>query len=175
MLQRLTWLSRFQNLKFAILFAASIALFLLFLIYVTLLQFVLLWDFHVAVACWRPGDADMRRRSMRWLRGRRTARGHRVAGLGRRRAPLDRASLKFGQTAIEPSRQRDALGTRSLHPDSCVRNDVTVGPPGTVLRRTPNMSGERPALRCWGQMFSSLKPAPPLRGRSCCLRWKWRP
>ena len=48
-LGRLTWLSRFQNLRFALIFMASVPLFLLFMIYV-FLQFVLLWDFHVAGA-----------------------------------------------------------------------------------------------------------------------------
>ena len=53
-LERLTWLSRAQNLKFALLFAASPPVFFLFLLYVAL-QFVCLWDFHVAgaLSTWR--------------------------------------------------------------------------------------------------------------------------
>ncbi len=54
LLERLTWLSRFQNLKFALIFASSVPLLFLFLLYV-FLQFVLLWDFHLAgaLSAWR--------------------------------------------------------------------------------------------------------------------------
>ncbi|HET9947780.1 MAG TPA: hypothetical protein VFQ22_02525, partial [Longimicrobiales bacterium] len=41
-----------------------------------------------------------------------------------------------------------ALGHPLLHPDTCVRNDVTVGPPGTFLFVTgSNMSGKSTLLR----------------------------
>ncbi len=172
-LQRLTWLSRFQNLKFAILFAASIALFLLFLIYVTL-QFVLLWDFHVAgaLAAWRRRYA--------------TAVDAALAAVGQLEALASLASVAaehpdwaFAQIRTDGDRtlQAEGLGHPLLHPDSCVRNDVMVGPPGSVLLVTgSNMSGKSTLLRAWGRMSSLLKREPPsVRGHLCCLRLRWRP
>ena len=165
-LQRLTWLSRFQNLKFALLFAASIPLFLLFLIYVTL-QFVLLWDFHVAgaLAAWRLRYA--------------TAVDAALAAVGQLEALASLASVAaehpdwaFAQIRTDGDRtlQAQGLGHPLLHPDSCVRNDVTVGPPGTVLLVTgSNMSGKSTLLRALGTNVLLAQAGAPVCARSLVL------
>jgi ABC-type multidrug transport system fused ATPase/permease subunit len=165
-LQRLTWLSRFQNLKFAILFAASIALFLLFLIYVTL-QFVLLWDFHVAgaLAAWRRRYA--------------TAVDAALAAVGQLEAIASLASVAaehpdwaFARIRTDGDRtlQAQGLGHPLLHPDSCVRNDVTVGPRGTVLLVTgSNMSGKSTLLRALGTNVLLAQAGAPVCARSLVL------
>ncbi len=63
----------------------------------------------------------------------------------------DHPDWSYAEPAEEPALRASALGHPLLRPDSCVRNDVTVGPPGTFLLVTgSNMSGKSTLLRALG-------------------------
>ena len=69
----------------------------------------------------------------------------------------------------EPLRHR-VLGHPLLHPGSCVRNDVTVGPPGTVLLVTgSNMSGKSTLLRALATNVLLAQAGGPVCARSLVL------
>jgi ABC-type multidrug transport system fused ATPase/permease subunit len=165
-LARLTWLSRFQNLRFALIFMASIPLLFLFMIYV-FLQFVLLWDFHVAGAL-----STWRRRFGTAVDGALEAVGD-LEALASFAALADEhpdwtfaTMLTDGQRCIEA----EALGHPLLPPVSCVRNDVTLGPPGTVLLVTgSNMSGKSTLLRALGTNVILAQAGAPVCARSLVL------
>ncbi|MHB1193501.1 MAG: MutS-related protein [Longimicrobiales bacterium] len=107
---------------------------------------VLLLDFHLA---WRLD---------RWRAASGTAVRSWLEALGTWEAISALATLahdhpdwSFPDPAEEPALRASALGHPLLRPDSCVRNDVTVGPPGTFLLVTgSNMSGKSTLLRALG-------------------------
>jgi ABC-type multidrug transport system fused ATPase/permease subunit len=166
LLERLIWLSRFQNLKFALIFAASIPLFLLFLLYV-FLQFVLLWDFHVA------GALSV------WRRRFGSAVDEALGAVGQLEAISSLAAVAyehpdwtFAQIRTDGDRMIEAagIGHPLLSPDSCVRNDVTVGPPGSVLLVTgSNMSGKSTLLRALGTNVVLAQAGAPVCARSLLM------
>jgi ABC-type multidrug transport system fused ATPase/permease subunit len=166
LLERLIWLSRFQNLKFALIFAASVPLLLLFLLYV-FLQFVLLWDFHVAGAL------------SAWRRRFGTAIDEALGAVGQLEAISSLAAVAdehpdwtFAQIRTDGARMIEAegIGHPLLSPDSCVRNDVTVGPPGSVLLVTgSNMSGKSTLLRALGTNVVLAQAGAPVCARSLLM------
>jgi len=166
LLERLTWLSRFQNLKFALLFASSPPLFLLFLLYV-FLQFVLLWDFHLAGAL------------SAWRRHFGSAINDALEAVGQIEAISSLASVAdehpdWAFAKIRPDGARiieaEGIGHPLLPPHACVRNDVTVGPPGTVLLVTgSNMSGKSTLLRALGTNVVLAQAGAPVCARSLLM------
>ena len=95
-------------------------------------------------------ETPLRIVNRRGARGRGPDRGNFVARLPSPTSipigPLPRSE----PTALGSSRPRGSA-IRCCPPDSCVRNDVTVGPPGTVLLVTgSNMSGKSTLLRALG-------------------------
>lgn len=163
LLDRLTWLSRFQNLKFALVFAASVPLLFLFLLYV-FVQFVLLWDFHLAGAL------------SAWRRRFGSAIGEALEAVGQLEAVSSLAAVAdehpdwtFPRMRTDGARtiEAEALGHPLLPPAACVRNDVTVGPPGTVLLVTgSNMSGKSTLLRALGTNIALAQAGGPVCARS---------
>jgi ABC-type multidrug transport system fused ATPase/permease subunit len=166
LLERLTWLTRFQNLKFALIFASSVPLIFLFLLYV-LLQFVLLWDFHLAGAL------------SAWRRHFGSAINEALEAVGEIEAISSLASIAdehpdwaFAEIRSDGARilKAEGLGHPLLPPNSCVRNDVTVGPSGTVLLVTgSNMSGKSTLLRALGTNVVLAQTGAPVCVRSLLL------
>jgi DNA mismatch repair ATPase MutS len=162
-LERLTWLSRFQNMKFALLFAASPPLFLLFLIYV-ILQFVLLCDFHLA-----GGLSTWRRRYGSAIDEALEAVGALEAISSLAAVADEHPDWMFAQIQSDGVKviEAEGLGHPLLPSDSCVRNDVTVGPPGSVLLVTgSNMSGKSTLLRAIGTNAVLAQTGAPVCARS---------
>jgi hypothetical protein len=165
-LEALTWLSRFQNLKFALVFFASVPLFFIFLLYV-FVQFVLLWDFHVAgaLSMWRGRFGAA-------LDGALQAVGE-LEALSSFAALADEHpdwAYPTMRTDGERRIEAEALGHPLLRPASCVRNDVTLGPPGTVLLVTgSNMSGKSTLLRALGTNVILAQAGSPVCARSLVL------
>lgn len=165
-LGRLTWLSRFQNLRFALVFVASLPLFFLFMIYV-FLQFVLLWDFHVAGAL-----STWRRRFGSAVDGALEAVGDLEALASFAAVADEHPDWTFATMRTDGERrlEAEALGHPLLPPEACVRNDVTVGPPGTVLLVTgSNMSGKSTLLRALGTNVVLAQAGAPVCARSLLL------
>ncbi len=112
------------------------------------IQLITLWDFHVLFALerWR---GDWGPFIPRW-----------VAGLGEVEALSALAALAHahpGWSFPEISRNREreleaqGLGHPLLRPETCVGNDVHIGPPGTVLFVTgSNMTGKTTLLKALG-------------------------
>ena len=142
-LEWLTWLSRLQSLQF-VLFLSALPL--LFLIYV-LLQFVLLWDFHVASALswWRkrfgrPIDEALRRG---------TDRSHFVAGIDRRRA--SRLDVRSNPPRRRPHSRSSRLGASAASSGDVCAERRFRRTAGTVMLITgSNMSGKSTLLRAVG-------------------------
>jgi ABC-type multidrug transport system fused ATPase/permease subunit len=165
-LARLTWLSRFQNLRFALIFMASIPLLFLFMIYV-FLQFVLLWDFHVAGAL-----STWRRRFGTAVDGAFEAVGDLEALASFAALADEHPDWTFATVRSDGVRRIEAegIGHPLLPPVSCVRNDVTLGPPGTVLLVTgSNMSGKSTLLRALGTNVILAQAGAPVCARSLVL------
>jgi ABC-type multidrug transport system fused ATPase/permease subunit len=165
-LARLTWLSRFQNLRFALIFMASVPLFFLFMIYV-FLQFVLLWDFHVAGAL-----SAWRRRFGSAVNGALEAVGDLEALASFAAVADEHPDWTFARIRSDGIRRIEAegIGHPLLSPDACVRNDVTLGPPGTVLLVTgSNMSGKSTLLRALGTNVVLAQAGAPVCARSLVL------
>jgi hypothetical protein len=131
------------------------------------LQALLVWDIHVLAVLDR-----WRRRSgihvRRWLEA-----------LGRLEALCALAALKADHPDwVFPVLQEDgdtrivgrALGHPLLDPESCVRNDVEVGPGGTFLFVTgSNMSGKSTLLRAVGINVVLAQAGAPVCARSLTL------
>ena len=67
----------------------------------------------------------------------------------------------------EPLLEAEGIGHRLLHPDTCVVNDVTVGPPGSFLLITgSNMSGKSTLLRAIGVNAVLAQAGGPVCARS---------
>jgi ABC-type multidrug transport system fused ATPase/permease subunit len=166
LLERLTWLSRFQNMKFALFFGLSVGTFLFFLVYV-FLQFVVLWDFHVA------GGLSI------WRRKFGTSIDTALDAIGQIEALSSLAAVSaehpdwvFPEFRTDGERiiTATALGHPLLPPAACVRNDVTIGPPGTVLLVTgSNMSGKSTLLRALGTNVVLAQAGGPVCARSFLL------
>lgn len=115
------------------------------------LQLTLLWDVHVLhrLERWQAGQGGHVRR---WLEA--VGQVEALAALARLAA--DHPDWCFPE--VDPARPPTgptvtaaALGHPLLPTDRCVRNDVVVGPPGTVLVITgSNMSGKSTLLRALG-------------------------
>jgi hypothetical protein len=107
---------------------------------------ILLLDFHLAWALdrWRASSG----RAVRsWLE----ALGTWEALSALAAVAHDHPDWAYPTPAGEPALRATALGHPLLRPDTCVRNDVTVGPPGTFLLVTgSNMSGKSTLLRALG-------------------------
>lgn len=133
-LRRLSWIAGVAELSRSLLYPA--------------LQFGLLWSFHVVAMAegWRRASGL---RVGPWL-----------AALGDFEALAALAALRHDHptwgfptvSAAEPPRILGrALGHPLLSPERCVANDVTVGPPGSVLLISgSNMSGKSTLLRAVG-------------------------
>jgi ABC-type multidrug transport system fused ATPase/permease subunit len=166
LLERLTWLSRFQNLKFALIFFASVPLFFLFLLYV-FLQFVLLWDFHVAgaLSAWRRQFASAIDEALQAV-------GQLEALASLAAVAAEHPDWTFAEIRTDDARIVEAagIGHPLLPPGSCVRNDVSVGPPGSVLLVTgSNMSGKSTLLRSLGTNVVLAQMGAPVCARSLVL------
>jgi len=107
-----------------------------------------LWDFHVlrALERWKQGNGG---HIDSWL----SALGEveALAALG----GLAHCHPDWAIPRVEPGGdamfEAESLGHPLLHPDACVANDVTVGPPGTFLLISgSNMSGKSTLLRAIG-------------------------
>lgn len=107
---------------------------------------VLLLDFHLAWALdrWRAASGSALRG---WLEALGTWEGlSALATLAH-----DHPDWSYPAVAEEPVLRATALGHPLLPPSACVRNDVTVGPPGSFLLVTgSNMSGKSTLLRALG-------------------------
>lgn len=133
------------------------------------LQLALLWDVHVLGSLERWQDrhgADVRR----WL----GAIGEVEALVALARLADDHPDWAFPEVSDDPGPrpvvEAVALGHPLLPPDRCVRNDVTVGPPGTVLVVTgSNMSGKSTLLRAVGANASLAGAGGPVCARSMRL------
>jgi hypothetical protein len=133
-MRRLGRIMRYADLRRSMLFAV--------------IQAISLWTFHVAwfVEGWQRGSGHLARR---WL-----------LALGDADALAGLAALKFDHPDwCLPEVDEDGpltvvandLGHPLLPPTTCVRNDVTVGPPETLLLVTgSNMSGKSTLLRALG-------------------------
>lgn len=79
----------------------------------------------------------------------------------------------WGWPRVDPTRTQvvaEALGHPLLPPAACVRNDVTLGPPGTVLLVTgSNMSGKSTLLRSVGVAAVLAGAGGPVCARSLVL------
>jgi DNA mismatch repair ATPase MutS len=166
LLERLTWLSRLGNLKFVLIFALSVPLLFLFLLYV-FVQFVLLWDFHLAGAL------------SAWRRRFGSSIDEALEAVGQIEAISSLASVAdehpdwtFARIRTDGARiiEAEGIGHPLLRPDSCVRNDVTVGPTGTVLLVTgSNMSGKSTLLRALGTNVVLAQAGAPVCARSLLM------
>lgn len=165
LLGRLTWLSKFQHLRFAVLFASPPVIFI-FLLYL-FVQFVLLWDFHVASAL------------SVWRRRFGTVIDDALQAVGELEALSSLASIaylhpdwSFVRLRSDDKRvlEAEAIGHPLLRPEHCVRNDVAVGPPGTVLIVTgSNMSGKSTLLRAIGTNVVLAQAGGPVCARSLVM------
>jgi hypothetical protein len=129
-----------------------------------LLQTFLFWDFHVlnALERWQRRAGKSARR---WLRA-----------LGELEALQVLAGLQHDHpnwavpeilNSGEPRLEAAGIGHPLLHPDSCVVNDATVGPPGTFLLVTgSNMSGKSTLLRALGVNAVLAQAGGPVCARS---------
>ncbi len=132
------------------------------------LQIGLLWNVH----------------TLRLLEGWRARSGSRVAGwfalLAEVEALAGLGALSFDNpewafpdiTAMSGTSRLEAqaLGHPLLPPDACVRNDVTVGPPGTFLLVTgSNMSGKSTLLRAIGVNVALAQAGAPVCAASMSL------
>jgi len=165
LLGRLTWLSKFQHLRFAVFFTSPPVIFI-FLLYL-FMQFVLLWDFHVASAL------------SVWRRRFGTVIDDALQAVGELEAVSSLASVAYlhpdwsfvrlrsdGKRILEAQ----AIGHPLLRPEHCVRNDVSVGPPGTVLIVTgSNMSGKSTLLRAIGTNAFLAQAGGPVCARSLVM------
>jgi hypothetical protein len=127
------------------------------------LQVLFLWDLHVlrGLERWRrDAGGDVRA----WIDA--LARADALAALAAlRHAHPDWAfaDLRPGGRVLEA----EGLGHPLLAPGACVRNDVTVGPPGTVLLVTgSNMSGKSTLLRALGLNVVLARTGAPVCARS---------
>ena len=110
------------------------------------IQAVTLWDLHVlrALELWQ-------RRAGREVRGWFAAVGELEALAALAALHHDHPHWCFPILADEPRVTAQGLGHPLLPPDSCVANDVELGPPGTFLLVTgSNMSGKSTLLRAIG-------------------------
>ena len=110
------------------------------------LNLLFLWDFHVAGGLegwrgkWGTGVAG-------WIDG--LAELDALAALGS--LAHENPDWTLPRFTAEPAIHGEGLGHPLLPPDGCVRNTVTVGPPGTILVVTgSNMSGKSTLLRAIG-------------------------
>ncbi len=110
------------------------------------LNVLFLWDLHVAGGLegwrrrWGSGVAG-------WIDG--LAELDAVAALGA--LAHENPDWTLPRFADEPAIHGEGLGHPLLPPEACVRNDVSVGPPGTILVVTgSNMSGKSTLLRAIG-------------------------
>jgi hypothetical protein len=159
----LDWLARItglQSLKFAVILIATGPL--LFFLYV-FLQFVLLWDFHVAwaLSCWRRRYGSAVLNALRAIGD--------VEAIASFAAVADEhPDWCFAQIAVDGPKvlTAEAVGHPLLPDDRCVRNDVSIGPPGTVLVVTgSNMSGKSTLLRAIGTNVVLAQAGAP-----CCAK-----
>lgn len=138
-----------------------------------LLALVLLLDFHLAWAldAWRSSSGHAVRRWMDTL-------GTWEALSALATVAHDHPDWSYPVPAAEPVLHATALGHPLLLPKTCVRNDVTVGPPGTFLLVTgSNMSGKSTLLRALGvnvvlagagaPVCAAALSLPRLRVRTC--------
>lgn len=113
-----------------------------------LLQAFFFWDFHVlnALERWQRTAGKSARK---WLRALSELEVLQVLS-GLQHDHPDWAVPEI-LDAGEPRLEAEGIGHPLLHPDSCVVNDVTIGPPGTFLLITgSNMSGKSTLLRAAG-------------------------
>jgi MutS domain V len=162
LLERLTWLTQFQNMRFAVFFLSPPVLFI-FLLYVVV-EFGFLWDFHVAAALsvWRRRFGAVIDEALQ--------------AVGQLEAISSLASLAdmhpswtFAQIRSDGERvlEAQAIGHPLLPPEQCVPNDVSIGPPGTVLVVTgSNMSGKSTLLRAVGTNVVLAQAGGPVCARS---------
>jgi len=142
------------------------------LVYVPLAVLLLL-DVHLAWALdrWRAASG---RAVRRWLE----ALGTWEALSALATVAHDHPDWSWAEPAAEPLLEAEALGHPLLPPGTCVRNDVTVGPPGTFLLVTgSNMSGKSTLLRALGAnavlagagapVCAAALSLPRLRVRTC--------
>ncbi len=132
------------------------------------LQFLTMWDFHVAAAIEHLRDRIGAERAARWADALGTADG--LAALAALRHDHPDWCLPV---LIEPDEEggtevrAEALGHPLIPPGRCVRNDVTVGPPGTFLLVTgSNMSGKSTLLRAIGTNLVLAQAGGPACARS---------
>jgi len=163
LLDWLALLGSLQSLRFVILLSSMP---LLFLVYI-LLQFVLLWDFHVASALsW-------------WRRRYGSAIEEALRATGQLEAVSSLASLAdehpdwtFAQIRTDGVRILEAkgLGHPLIPPERCVRNDVSCGPPGSLLVVTgSNMSGKSTLLRAIGTNVVLAQAGAPVCARALLM------
>lgn len=112
------------------------------------LQVAVFWDVHVlrGLERWRDRSGEQ---VGEWL----DALGRADALCGLAALAHDHPGWAFPELGVDapPEIMARALGHPLLPPDDCVRNDVTVGPPGTFLLVTgSNMSGKSTLLRAVG-------------------------
>lgn len=136
------------------------------------LQLTLLWDVHVlwVLERWQERHGGHVRR---WM----DAIGQVEALAALARLADDHPDWAFPEVTVRavtdsgvPMVVAEALGHPLLPPDRCVRNDVTVGPPGTLLLITgSNMSGKSTLLRALGANAALAGAGAPVCARSLRL------
>jgi hypothetical protein len=110
------------------------------------LQYTLLWDVHAlaAIEAWQRAHGGQ-------VRGWMAALGEAEALAALARLTADHPEWAFPTASQERVVRGRALGHPLLPPEACTRNDVEVGPPGTLLLITgSNMSGKSTLLRAIG-------------------------
>jgi hypothetical protein len=112
---------------------------------------VVLWDIHVLSALERwKGQYGKELRGWMEALGRTDALSA-LAGLSHAHPDWAFPEIKGGQADGPPSLEAKGLGHPLLAPESAVRNDVGIGPPGSLLLVTgSNMSGKSTLLRAIG-------------------------
>jgi DNA mismatch repair ATPase MutS len=133
----------------------------------SLLQALTLWDFHVLFLL-EQWQRTVGVEAEQWL-----------AALGELEALASLASLSHDHpewvyptvaTGDEPKFVASGLGHPLLHPETCVVNDVELGPPGTFLLVTgSNMSGKSTLLRAIGVNVTLGLAGGPVCARSMRL------
>ncbi len=129
------------------------------------LNVLFLWDIHVAVGLdrWR---ARWGHRVEAWIEGLATLDA--LAALGA--LAHENPDWAFPTFVEEPLLRAEGLGHPLLPPPTCVRNDVTVGPPGSVLVVTgSNMSGKSTLLRAIGVNAVLARAGAPVCARRLSL------
>lgn len=131
------------------------------------LQLLLMWDFHIVLGLerWKRRSGD---RVTAWLE----AAGELEALASLAGLAHDHPEWVFPELEAPAGDRYEAesLGHPLLPPEECVRNDVTLGPPGTFLLVTgSNMSGKSTLLRAVGLNAVLAQAGAPVCARSLRL------